>query len=51
MSLKKEEYYSSRDFILGEIVYIFGRQCYLYDCDDFTKKFYSDVFSITQVPV
>lgn len=51
MSLKKEEYYTSRDFILGSIVYIFGRECYLFDCDEFTKKFYTDVFNITQKSV
>lgn len=51
MGLKKEEFYTSRDFILGETVYIFGRECYLFDCDDFTKKFYTDVFSITQKPI
>ena len=40
MSLRKEEYYSVDDLICGRQLKIFGRECFIYDCDDFTKQWY-----------
>lgn len=46
MSLKKEEYYGPEDLLIGKRVNIFGRDCLIYDCDEFTKNFYKQVFDI-----
>lgn len=40
MSLKSEEYYGPADLACGQKVTIYGRECLIYDCDDFTKKWY-----------
>ena len=40
MTLKKEEYYSPEDLKCGDHVVIYGRNCLIYDCDDFTKDWY-----------
>jgi hypothetical protein len=40
MNLKKEEYYKATDLAIGNYVTIYSRQCFIYGCDDFTKKYY-----------
>lgn len=40
MSLKDETYYGPADLMCGCKVKIYGRECLLYDCDDFTKYWY-----------
>ncbi|XP_034183851.1 EF-hand domain-containing protein 1 [Osmia lignaria lignaria] len=42
------EYYTPKDFIIGETVFIFSRRFLLHDCDPFTRKYYSDMLGITQ---
>lgn len=42
------EYYTPKDFRIGETAFIFGRRFYLYDCDPFTRKYYSKVLGISQ---
>lgn len=39
---KEPELYKPEDLILGNYVHIFGRPCYISDCDDFTKKWYKE---------
>jgi len=46
MSLKKEEFYEPLDFICGKEIQIFSRNCFIYNCDEFTKKFYKDYYGI-----
>lgn len=40
MSLKKEEFYGPEDFLIGNRVIVFGRDCMVYDCDESTRDFY-----------
>ncbi|XP_031830528.1 EF-hand domain-containing protein 1 [Nomia melanderi] len=42
------EYYSPKDFIIGDTVFIFSRRFLLLDCDAFTRKYYLDMLGITQ---
>jgi len=51
MSLKAEEYYGPADLLCGCMVEIYGRQCLIYDCDDFTKAWYEKNMGLEQCPV
>ncbi|XP_053978689.1 EF-hand domain-containing protein 1-like [Hylaeus volcanicus] len=42
------EYYTPKDFVIGETIFIFSRRFLLHDCDSFTRKYYSDMLGITQ---
>jgi len=33
-------HYKPEDFVVGETVHVYGREIFLYDCDDFTREFY-----------
>ena len=33
------EWFKPDDFAIGKTVYIYGRKLFIYDCDEFTKKF------------
>lgn len=51
MSLKKEEFYGPEDLLTGKRINIFGRDCLIYDADEFTKGYYQAVFNIDLVPI
>ena len=51
MSLKKSENYGPQDLTCGKVINIFGRECVIYDCDEFTKRYYREVFGYDQIPV
>lgn len=51
MSLRTEEYYMPADIRCGTPVKIYGRDCQIFDCDDFTKAWYQQELGITQVPI
>lgn len=51
MSLKKEEYYTPNDFSIGAHINVFGRDCVVYDADDFTKEYYKAKFGQELVPI
>lgn len=40
--LDVDEYYSPKDFQLGQTVTLLARSFLLCDCDDFTKKYYKE---------
>ena len=51
MSLKKEEFYGPKDLLCGAKIPVYGRECIIYDCDDFTKKWYAANMGVTQTPI
>jgi hypothetical protein len=51
MSLKKEEFYTPEDLLIGKRCNIFGRDCLIYDCDDFTKRWYKATFDLDLVAI
>ena len=51
MSLKKSEHYGPQDLVCGKNIFIFGRECLIYDCDDFTKRYYQEIYGYDQVPI
>ncbi|XP_044577876.1 EF-hand domain-containing protein 1-like [Cotesia glomerata] len=42
------DFYSPSDLKVGETIFIFGRKFYFYDCDNFTRKYYSEMLNIQQ---
>ena len=40
MSLRQEDYYTPADITCGTPIKIYGRDCMVFDCDDFTKQWY-----------
>lgn len=42
MNLKKEEHYKAQDLTIGNYVNIYNRPCLIYDCDEFTKKWFKE---------
>jgi hypothetical protein len=51
MSLKKEEYYATQDLVIGNRVNIFGRDCLIYDADEFTMQWYVAAYGLQMVPI
>ncbi len=46
MSLKKEEFYSPKDFVCGNTIRVYQRDCIIYDCDSFTRQWFKDKYPI-----
>lgn len=51
MSLRTEEYYQPSDISCGSTIKIYGRDCEVYDCDEWTKAWYLKELGMRQVPV
>ena len=51
MSLRTEDYYQPADLCCGGSFTVYGRNCLIYDCDDFTKQWYAKNLGVTQTPV
>ncbi len=49
--MKEEEFYGPADLICGKKVEIYGRECLIFDCDQFTKDWYAANMGIEQKPV
>ncbi|XP_043285106.1 EF-hand domain-containing protein 1-like [Venturia canescens] len=44
------EYYTPKDFKIGETIFIYGRRFLLRDCDAFTRKYYAEMLCSPQPP-
>jgi hypothetical protein len=51
MSLRTEEFYGPQDLTIGQRVHVFGRDCLIYDCDDFTREWYKEVLGTKMDPI
>lgn len=52
--LRKEkecDYYIPKDLVLGSFINIYNRNCLIYDCDEFTKAWYSLNLGIEMEPI
>jgi hypothetical protein len=43
-----EEYYSPKDFMIGNTIFVFGRKFLLLDCDSFTRRYFDQVLRSPQ---
>jgi len=51
LETKKEEYYSPKDLVIGNYVNVYGRPCLIYNCDDFTRKWYKESYGVDMIPI
>ncbi|XP_063223863.1 EF-hand domain-containing protein 1-like isoform X2 [Bacillus rossius redtenbacheri] len=42
------EFYSPKDFIIGNTIFVMGRRFLVYDCDPFTRNYFQKALNITQ---
>ena len=51
MSLKKEEYYQPEELLIGQRINVFGRDCFIYDCDAATRDWYKQCYDYEMVAI
>jgi hypothetical protein len=51
MSLKEEEFYGPTDLVCGKTIQVWHRECLIYDCDAFTKDWYTQNMGVSQTSV
>eukprot|EP00340_Litonotus_pictus_P006922 CAMPEP_0170517442 /NCGR_PEP_ID=MMETSP0209-20121228/3435_1 /TAXON_ID=665100 ORGANISM="Litonotus pictus, Strain P1" /NCGR_SAMPLE_ID=MMETSP0209 /ASSEMBLY_ACC=CAM_ASM_000301 /LENGTH=645 /DNA_ID=CAMNT_0010802693 /DNA_START=50 /DNA_END=1987 /DNA_ORIENTATION=+ len=51
LSKPDEDIYRPKDLVLGNYVNVFNRPCFIYDCDEFTKKWYKENLGIEMKPI
>ncbi|XP_050306827.1 EF-hand domain-containing protein 1-like [Anthonomus grandis grandis] len=44
------EYYQPKDFLVGNTIFVLGRDMLLYDCDKFTRDYFRNALGIEQKP-
>ncbi|KAL1497117.1 hypothetical protein ABEB36_008127 [Hypothenemus hampei] len=44
------EYYQPKDFLVGNTIFVLGRDMFLYDCDKFTRDYFKNALCIEQKP-
>ena len=42
-----KDWFTPRDFVVGETLFILGRRFLLHDCDEFTKNYFRKTFGMT----
>ena len=42
LEVPKEEYYTPKDLIIGNHIYVYNRKCQIIGCDEFTKNWYKE---------
>lgn len=45
---RAQQCYEPRDFVIGNVIRVFGRDCVLVDCDAFTREYFRSKFGIAQ---
>jgi hypothetical protein len=45
------DYYTPKDLSLGNYINIYNRNCFIFDCDDFTKNWYKKNLGIDMEPI
>ena len=38
----EEEYYTPKDLVIGNYIYVYNRKCHIFGCDEFTKNWYKE---------
>eukprot|EP01017_Pseudomicrothorax_dubius_P044864 TRINITY_DN7644_c0_g1_i2.p1 TRINITY_DN7644_c0_g1~~TRINITY_DN7644_c0_g1_i2.p1 ORF type:complete len:663 (+),score=197.49 TRINITY_DN7644_c0_g1_i2:178-1989(+) len=51
MSQRRDEFYGPQDLICGRTIVIYGRECLICNCDEFTRQWYKANFKLDQAPI
>lgn len=51
LNMKKDEYYTPKDLVLGNYINVYNRSCLITDCDEFTRKWFKANLGIEMNPI